>query len=95
MRSLARQKPMSFIFGLARLGSLLILPTLEQTGLLRLAKKTYCSLSDGFYSLSATILTMVFLAVCREMVDASFESEIHSTNNKKRCFQPKSHCPLT
>ena len=52
--------------GLARLGSLLILPTLEQTGLLRLAKKTYCSLSDGFYSLSTTILTMVFLAVCRE-----------------------------
>jgi transposase-like protein len=52
--------------GLARLGSLLILPTLAQTGLLRSAKKTYCSLSDGFYSLSATILTMVFLAVCRE-----------------------------
>ena len=52
--------------GLARLGSLLILPTLVQTGLLSSAKKTYRSLSDGFYSLSATILTMVFLAVFRE-----------------------------
>ncbi|CAG4929244.1 putative transposase [Acidithrix sp. C25] len=52
--------------GLARLGSLLILPTLAQTGLFSSAKKTYHSLSDGFYSLSATILTMVFLAVFRE-----------------------------
>nr|WP_052607065.1 hypothetical protein [Acidithrix ferrooxidans] len=44
----------------------MILPTLAQTGLFSSAKKTYHSLSDGFYSLSATILTMVFLAVFRE-----------------------------
>ena len=52
--------------GLPRLGSLLILPALEATGLLDATKQVYHRLSDGFYGLSATILTMVFLAVARE-----------------------------
>ncbi|EQD69327.1 homeodomain-like insertion element (DNA transposition), partial [mine drainage metagenome] len=52
--------------GLPRLGSLLILPALESTGLLDAVKQVYRRLSAGFYGLSATILTMVFLAVARE-----------------------------
>ena len=52
--------------GLARLGSLLILPALEATGLIDAAKEVYRRMRNGFYGLSATILTMVFLAVARE-----------------------------
>lgn len=52
--------------GLPRLGTLLILPALEATGLLDAAQQVYRRLSAGFYGLSATILTMVFLAVARE-----------------------------
>ncbi len=52
--------------GLPRLGSLLILPALEATGLLDAAKQVYRRMHNGFYGLSATILTMVFLALARE-----------------------------
>lgn len=52
--------------GLGRLGSLLILPALEVTGLLDAAKSIYARMRNGFYGLSASILTLVFLAVARE-----------------------------
>jgi transposase-like protein len=52
--------------GLPRLGTLLILPALEATGLMDATKQVYRRMHNGFYGLSATILTMVFLAVARE-----------------------------
>jgi len=52
--------------GLPRLGTLLVLPALEATGLIDAAKQAYRRMHNGFYGLSATILTMVFLAVARE-----------------------------
>jgi hypothetical protein len=45
---------------------LLILSALEATGLLDAAKQVYRRMHNGFYWLSTTILTMVFLAVARE-----------------------------
>ena len=47
-------------------GLLLALPALEGTGLLDCARATYGRLRSGFYGLTATLLTLVFLALLRE-----------------------------
>jgi transposase len=47
-------------------GLLLALPALEGTGLLDAARQVYGQLRDGFYGLSATLLTLVFLALAGE-----------------------------
>jgi hypothetical protein len=47
-------------------GLLLALPALEGTGLLEAAKEVYGRLKDGFYGLTATLLTLVFLALAGE-----------------------------
>ena len=52
--------------GLPRLGSLLIVPALEATGLIDVAKSLYGRMRNGYYGLTSTMLTMVFLAVARE-----------------------------
>ena len=47
-------------------GLLLALPALEGTGLLAAARQVYGQLKDGFYGLTATLLTVVFLALAGE-----------------------------
>jgi transposase len=47
-------------------GLLLALPALEGTGLLDAAREVYGRFKDGFYGLTATLLTLVFLALARE-----------------------------
>ena len=47
-------------------GLLLALPALEDTGLLAAAREVYGRLKDGFYGLTATLLTLVFLALAGE-----------------------------
>jgi len=47
-------------------GLLLALPPLEGTGLLLAARGVYGRLKDGFYGLTATLLTLVFLALAGE-----------------------------
>ncbi len=47
-------------------GLLLALPALEGTGLLDAARQVYGRLRDGFYGLTATLLTLVFLALAGE-----------------------------
>ena len=47
-------------------GLLLALPALEGTGLLEAAREVYGRLKDGFYGLTATLLTLVFLALAGE-----------------------------
>jgi hypothetical protein len=47
-------------------GLLLALPPLEATGLLQAAREVYGRLKDGFYGLTATLLTLVFLALAGE-----------------------------
>ncbi len=47
-------------------GLLLALPALEATGLLEAARGVYGRLKDGFYGLTATLLTLVFLALAGE-----------------------------
>jgi len=47
-------------------GLLLALPALEDTGLLEAAREVYGRLKDGFYGLTATLLTLVFLALAGE-----------------------------
>jgi transposase-like protein/helix-turn-helix protein len=47
-------------------GLLLALPALEDTGLLSCARQVYGRLKDGFYGLTATLLTVVFLALAGE-----------------------------
>ena len=47
-------------------GLLLALPALEDTGLLDAAREVYGRLKDGFYGLTATLLTLVFLALAGE-----------------------------
>src|SRR5207247_5911173 len=47
-------------------GLLLALPALEDTGLLDAARQVYGRLKDGFYGLTATLLTVVFLALAGE-----------------------------
>jgi transposase-like protein len=47
-------------------GLLLALPALEATGLLAAARQVYGRLKDGFYGLTATLLTLVFLALAGE-----------------------------
>jgi transposase-like protein len=47
-------------------GLLLALPALEGTGLLDAAAEVYGRLKDGFYGLTATLLTLVFLALAGE-----------------------------
>jgi hypothetical protein len=47
-------------------GLLLVLPALEDTGLLDAAREVYGRLRDGFYGLTATLLTVVFLALAGE-----------------------------
>ena len=47
-------------------GLLLALPALEAAGLLAAARGVYGRLKDGFYGLTATLLTMVFLALAGE-----------------------------
>ena len=47
-------------------GLLLALPALESTGLLDAATEVYGRLKDGFYGLTATLLTLVFLALAGE-----------------------------
>ena len=47
-------------------GLLLALPVLEGTGLLEAAREVYGRLRDGFYGLTATLLTLVFLALAGE-----------------------------
>src|SRR5271169_3078479 len=47
-------------------GLLLALPALEATGLLDAAREVYGRLRDGFYGLTATLLTVVFLALAGE-----------------------------
>ena len=47
-------------------GLLLALPALEATGLLAAAREVYGRLKDGFYGLTATLLTVVFLALAGE-----------------------------
>ena len=47
-------------------GLLLALPPLEATGLLSSAREVYGRLKDGFYGLTATLLTLVFLALAGE-----------------------------
>ena len=41
-------------------GLLLVLPALEGTGLLEAARQVYGRLKDGFYGLTATLLTLVW-----------------------------------
>ena len=47
-------------------GLLLALPALQATGLLEAAREVYGRLKDGFYGLTATLLTVVFLALAGE-----------------------------
>src|SRR6202453_1154451 len=47
-------------------GLLLALPALEAAGLLEAAREVYGRLKDGFYGLTATLLTVVFLALAGE-----------------------------
>jgi hypothetical protein len=47
-------------------GLLLALPAMEGTGLLDAATEVYGRLKDGFYGLTATLLTLVFLALAGE-----------------------------
>jgi transposase len=47
-------------------GLLLALPALEDTGLLACSRGVYGRLRNGFYGLSATLLTLVFLALAGE-----------------------------
>ncbi|HEV2257549.1 MAG TPA: helix-turn-helix domain-containing protein [Streptosporangiaceae bacterium] len=47
-------------------GLLLALPAMEDTGLLDAAAEVYGRLKDGFYGLTATLLTLVFLALAGE-----------------------------
>jgi Helix-turn-helix domain len=47
-------------------GLLLALPALEGTGLLAAARQVYGRVKDGFYGLTATLLTLVFLALAGE-----------------------------
>jgi transposase len=47
-------------------GLLLALPALEGTGLLGAAREVYGQVKDGFYGLTATLLTLVFLALAGE-----------------------------
>jgi hypothetical protein len=47
-------------------GLLLALPALEATGLLDAAREVYGQLKNGFYGLTATLLTLVFLALAGE-----------------------------
>jgi transposase len=47
-------------------GLLLALPPLEDTGLLDAARQVYGQLKNGFYGLTATLLTVVFLALAGE-----------------------------
>ena len=47
-------------------GLLLALPALEDTGLLDAARQVYGQLKNGFYGLTATLLTVVFLALAGE-----------------------------
>jgi hypothetical protein len=47
-------------------GLLLALPALEDTGLLAAAREVYGRLKDGFYGLTATLLTLAFLALAGE-----------------------------
>jgi len=47
-------------------GLLLALPALEAAGLLEAAREVYGRLRDGFYGLTATLLTVVFLALAGE-----------------------------
>jgi hypothetical protein len=47
-------------------GLLLALPTLDGTGLLDAAREVYGRVKDGFYGLTATLLTLVFLALAGE-----------------------------
>jgi lambda repressor-like predicted transcriptional regulator len=47
-------------------GLLLALPALEGAGLLDAAREVYGRLKDGFYGLTATLLTVVFLALAGE-----------------------------
>jgi hypothetical protein len=47
-------------------GLLLALPALEGTGLLDAARQVYGRVKDGFYGLTATLLTLVFLALAGE-----------------------------
>jgi hypothetical protein len=47
-------------------GLLLALPALEGTGLLGAAREVYGRLRDGFYGLTATLLTLAFLALAGE-----------------------------
>src|SRR6266566_8060776 len=47
-------------------GLLLALPALEATGLLEAARQVYGRLKDGFYGLTPTLLTLVFLALAGE-----------------------------
>jgi hypothetical protein len=42
------------------------LPALEGTGLLEAARQVYGRLRDGYYGLTATLLTLVFLALAGE-----------------------------
>jgi hypothetical protein len=44
-----------------------LLPALEGTGLLQAAREVYGRLKDGFYGLTATLLTLVFLALAGEL----------------------------
>src|SRR5579859_3231634 len=47
-------------------GLLLALPALEGTGLLAAAREVYGRVKDGFYGLTAALLTLVFLALAGE-----------------------------
>src|SRR5690348_2854341 len=47
-------------------GLLLALPALEGAGLLAAARQVYGRVKDGFYGLTATLLTLVFLALAGE-----------------------------
>ena len=47
-------------------GLLLALPALEDTGLPDAAREVYGQLRDGFYGMTATLLTLVFLALAGE-----------------------------
>jgi hypothetical protein len=47
-------------------GLLVALPALEGTGLVQAAREVYGQLKDGFYGLTATLLTLVFLALAGE-----------------------------
>ena len=48
-------------------GLLLVLPALEDTGLLDCARQVYGQLKNGYYGLAATLLTLVFLALAGEL----------------------------